>query len=232
MTRLDVTNGLIGKLIYQVAPLVQRETGWDLQLSTLNWEVLPQELGYENIVLGRLRGAGVPVNEGPRPLAERLVEYALEAAILAAYDPNTAMIMVVRENVDDSNLDGLTIILAHELVHRGQHINHPDLFVRLDDAIRSIYADLNQDAFDLQQGKKKIDSIQVVMTIIESHAAFVQHKVMREFYPNAKIENHFNLFNLFSQILGSSKTEQYTYGLPRIADAASRGMMDQLYMAL
>jgi hypothetical protein len=33
--------------------------------------------------------------------------------------------MVVRENGDDSDLDGLKLFLAHELTHRSQRVHHP-----------------------------------------------------------------------------------------------------------
>lgn len=65
-----------------------------------------------------------------REFVDRTVEYLVEINVLAAYEPLTNELMVVRGKVDDSNLDGLKLVLAHELTHRGQHVHHPALFER------------------------------------------------------------------------------------------------------
>ncbi|NLG99778.1 MAG: hypothetical protein GX491_20675 [Chloroflexi bacterium] len=121
MPKIDVTPELVGRLINQVAPLVEFTTRWSLDLQTLKYRVLPKNRGYEEIVLARFAGVGLPVEiDKPRSPGELLIEYMLENNILGAYEPSTQEILVVRENVDESNLDGLRLILAHELVHRGQ----------------------------------------------------------------------------------------------------------------
>jgi len=68
-----------------------------------------------------LHALGLPFNPG-RDIVTRTVEYLVENNVLAAYEPLTNELMVVRENVDDSNLDGLKVVLGHELTHRGQHM--------------------------------------------------------------------------------------------------------------
>ena len=68
MTKLDINNMLVGNLIAQIAPIVERETGWSLDLPDLSWRVLPKSRGYEEIVQRRLRNAGVAVEENARSL--------------------------------------------------------------------------------------------------------------------------------------------------------------------
>ena len=130
MTKLTLDDRLVASIVNNVAPLVSSITGWDLALSTLHSRVLPKDQGYEEIVLGKLRLLGLPVSPR-RDIVDRAVEALVENNVLAAYEPLSNELMVVRENVDDSNLDGLGLILAHELTHRGQHIQHPSLFERI-----------------------------------------------------------------------------------------------------
>lgn len=231
-SRINVTDELIAELITRVAPLVEQETGWDLALSTLKSKALPKNRGYEEILLGRLQSAGITIDEdSPRFLIERLVELVLEANIYAAYDPGTQTIYMIRENVDDSNLHGMMVILAHELVHRGQHIQHPEMFARADAVIREIYADLINGVhrIDEESVMEKIQSMQSSMTLMESHATFVQQQITARYFPDAQIETHFNLMSLFFRLAGGAKISQYTQGLPEIARAVRNGQIDSLY---
>jgi len=232
MTKLDVTNMLVGDLIARVAPLVEHETGWSLDLPDLRWGVLPKHRGFEEIVQGRLRNIGAVVEDGPRSLPERLVEIVLEANILAAYEPGSATLFVVRENVDDSNLQGLMVILAHELVHRGQHLHHPELFARVDAASRALYQSLAAERIDPQELNAMLSSIQSPMTLIESHATYIQQRIQSTWFPQAQIESHFNFLTVLGVVLAGQKSRQYTDGLPEVAQAAGSGQLDALFQAV
>jgi hypothetical protein len=230
MNKLDISDEFIGAVIQRVCPLVEQETGWALQPTTLRWRVLPKERGYEEILQRRLRSAGVAMDENaPRSLLERLVELTLEANILAAYDPGSQTIFIIRENVDESNPQGISVILAHELVHRGQHLHHPELFSQADVVIRSVYDELESGEFESKRAIEKIESMQATMTLIESHAAYVQQQIAHKYYPEAQIETHFNLLTLLFSLLFGVKTAQYTGSLPEIARASANGEMDNLY---
>jgi len=194
---------------------------------------LPRNRGYEEIVLGRLRGIGLRLgDDGSRSIAERLVEYCVEDSVLAAYEPSTQEVMVVRENVDDSNLDGLKLVLAHELVHRGQHVNHPHLFTRVDDIARELFAYLSQGDASLQGLLRRIDEIRPIMTLIESHANYVQAVLAQTHFPGARIESHFSLATLLLRVFGRPKTAQYTEAIPTVAAATTAGDIDSLYRSV
>jgi hypothetical protein len=151
--------------------------------------------------------------------------------VLAAYLPADEKIVVVRENVDDSNLDGLKVILGHELTHRGQHINHPEFYLDIERKSRALITELNQasGAFDFDGFKEAINEIQTLMTLMESHAAVVQQKLVEEYYPEAKIESHWNLATLFFRVVGAKKVSQYQDGVPMVLAAMQRGTIDALY---
>jgi len=229
MERLIVTDALIEELVCDVAPLVEEATGWELDLPGLRSRALPRERGYEEILLGRLRGAGVPLpDDGARGLIERLTEYLVEGSVLAAYEPGRGELLVVRENVDESNLDGLRVIIAHELVHRAQHVNHGELFDRMDQGIREIFALLLPPG-GLMRALAKARELQPIMTLLESHAHYVQDMLHRTRFPGARIESHFSLPALLLRLLGAGKVAQYRDGIPAVADAAARGEVEALY---
>ena len=106
MAKLILEDNSISALVSEIAPLVSSITGWDLHPSSLRTRVLPKDQGYEEIVEGKLRGLGLPISP-ERDIVTRTVEYLVENNVLAAYEPLTNELMVLRENVDDSNLDGL-----------------------------------------------------------------------------------------------------------------------------
>jgi len=170
MERLDVTERLVSRLIREVVPLVEGATGWGLKIESLRSRVLPKDQGYEEVVLGRLRAAGVAFDDdAPRSLVERLLEYVVEGNVLGAYQPRTEELLIIRENVDDSNLDGLRVVVAHELVHRGQHVNHGPLFGRVDTAAREAFECIARGG-SMREVRAKINTIKPVMTLLESHA--------------------------------------------------------------
>lgn len=229
ISRLDITDSLIEELLSEVAPMVEEATGWKLDRPGLRSRVLPKDRGYEEILLGRIRGAGVEVpEEGSWGLFERLIEYVVEGSVLAAYEWSTQEMLVVRENVDDSNLDGLRVVIAHELVHRAQHISHPELFERVDKGVREVF-DLATEPGGLAQALDKIGELQGVMTLLESHAHYIQQTLHRTRFPNAVIESHFSLPTLLLRLVGARKLSQYTDGIPTVQEAMARDEVDELY---
>ena len=233
MPKIDVTPELVGRLINQVAPLVEFTTRWSLDLQTLKYRVLPKNRGYEEIVLARFAGVGLPVEiDKPRSPGELLIEYMLENNILGAYEPSTQEILVVRENVDESNLDGLRLILAHELVHRGQHRYHPELFDQVDEAIRVGYQMIENASLVETAGALQVQllaNVQPVMTLMESHATYITEIIRRLYLPNGVLESHFSLAQVLFRLLGAKKLGQYSGGVETVAKAAQTGSIDDLF---
>ena len=232
MDKLDITPALIAQVIGEVAPLVTQETGWDLAIATLSHRVIPKDAAFEQVVLARLQELGAP-----RELVEtsglisRLIEYVVEGNVLAAYQPGANELVVVRENVDESNLDGVRVIVAHELVHRGQHLHHRPLFDQMDAAMRNALKALTSSPPDFS-ALDNLEQAQATMTMIESHASYVHHLILQRYYPDARIEWHFNLATILMHLVGGAKISQYSDGVPVIAGAGSNGQVDALYREL
>ncbi|MEA3440286.1 MAG: hypothetical protein U9R58_08390, partial [Chloroflexota bacterium] len=234
MAKLLVDNKLVSKLVGEVSPLVRKLTRWELAANKLRCRVIPKQRGYEEIFIKQLQYLGIPVFEDdPRDFFKRLAEYLLEANVLAAYLPWNDEIIVVRENVDDSNLDGLRVILGHELVHRAQHVNHPRIFQRLEILSRRIFLILYEALAipDLEQIMDTLMEIRSIMTLFESHASVVQHTLNRNYYPDAWIESHWSLPSLLFRLFGAEKLSQYQDGIPMVMEAMERGAIDDLYQS-
>lgn len=233
MPKLEINTDRVHDIILQVAPLVSQATSWNLGLSTLKSRLLPKDLGYEEILLGRLHHIGIDDWQSATPdLFERLVEYLIEENAMAAYQPGSGEILVIRENVDDSNLDGLKLILGHELVHRGQHIHHASLFNQVDDLLRRLFQEMKSDTANIRGLQYIFQKIQPIMTLLESHAAYIQQSLKQTYFPNAQVETHFNIATLLMRLFGKPKLAQYCEGLPQVAAAAKSGNIEKLYTNL
>ena len=228
MPKLIIDDNSISALVGEVGPLVSSITGWDLQRETLRCRVLPKDRGYEEIVENKLHALGLPFNPG-RDIVTRTVEYLVENNVLAAYEPLTNELMVVRENVDDSNLDGLKVVLGHELTHRGQHMTHPEIFERVNRILVDMIKGVETGQVDLQKLRGYFEEVQPLMTLIESHASYVQGVLCQRYFPQAQIEHHFSLPVLLFRVLGYGKVAQYTEGLPQVTTAMQQGNIDRLF---
>jgi hypothetical protein len=232
MTKLEITDNLLQQLIHEVAPHVEQATGWDLNLATLNARALPKNQAYEEIVLGRLRNMGNGEDVAARRgLIERLVEYVFEGSIQAAYQPNDQAILVVRENVDDSNLDGLRLTLAHELVHRGQHVTHPELFAKIENQLHAINPGMIEtpDPDQVQTILDALEEIRPIMVLLESHAFYIQQQLAMNVYPEGRIEEQRSLPVYLFRLFGGYKLSQYQEGLPAVSNAAQNGKVNELF---
>ena len=230
--RLVVTEQLIREVVHEVAPVVSEATGWPLEIRALGRRVLPRDRGYEEVLLARIKGAGIDLGDAPkRGLLERLLEYVVEGTVLAAYEPSTSELLVVRENVDDSNLDGLRLVVAHELVHRGQHVNHGELFAQVDAAVRAAFEGFLPGGGGIRQAIEHLRSIQQIMSLLESHALYVQEQLRQTHLPGAIIESHFDLPGLLLRVFGKAKLAQYAAAVPEVAAASVRGEVESLYAA-
>jgi hypothetical protein len=228
MPKLVLDDTSITALVSEIAPLVSAITGWDLQLGGLRCRVLPKDQGYEEIVENKMLALGLSFIP-ERDIVTRTVEYLVENNILAAYEALTNELMVVRENVDDSNLDGLKVVLGHELTHRGQHIAHPQLFARLNRILAEMIKGLETGQVDLHKLRGYFEEVRPLMTLSESHASYVQGILLQRYFPQAQIEHHSSLPVLLFRVLGYGKVAQYTEGLPQVAAAALTGGIDGLF---
>ena len=232
MPQLDITDLLLRDLVEGIGPLVEAITQWDLQREGLTVRVIPRQHVYAEILLKRLRGAGIDVDDdAPQGIADRLVAYLLEGNVLGAYEPSTEELLVVRENVRGSNLGGLALIVAHELVHRGQHVRHGHLFERVDDAVRELYACSMRGGFRPRELKRAIDRIMPTMTLLESHAHHIQSLLAQSALKHGHIERHVGPSALLLRLLARHKLLQYTRGVPVVAAAMRSDQLDNLFLS-
>lgn len=233
MAPLDVAEGQVRRLIADVAPLVSHLTGWNLRTGDLGARVLAKAGSNEEIVRRRLKSAGIaPPPRQAGGFYERLMERLVEESILAAYDHGGQEILVVRENVEGADLDGLRLVLAHELVHRGQHVRHRDLFDRADALLRAIYLAAGPDGAAADGAGAPVAPLEAIMTLLESHARYVEEEVKRLYLPRATLRSGFDMMVFLLQALAPGKGRQYTDGLPAVAAAAGNGTVDSLYESL
>ena len=230
MAKLTIDNTLLSSLIDDVAPLVSSVTGWELQLTTLHSRVLSKELGYEAILIGRLQHIGIQGWDEMMPdFLERMIEYLIEENTLAAYLPGAGEIVVIRENVDDSNMDGLRLILAHELVHRSQHMARGSLFSHVDKLQQQAFLEMKSDIANIPRLRFIFEQIQPIMTLLESHATYIQVFLKQTYFPDGRVETHFNIAALLMRLVGMPKIAQHTDGIPQVAAAAKSGNIESLY---
>ena len=163
MSKLIIDDHSILALVSEVGPLVSSITGWDLQLASLRCRVLPKDQGYEEIVESKMLALGFPFSPG-RDIVTRTVEYLVENNFQAAYEPLTNELMVVRENIDDSNLDGLKVVLGHELTHRGQHMTHPEIFERINQILVEMIKGLETGQVDIKKMQRYFEEVKPLMT--------------------------------------------------------------------
>jgi len=233
MKKLNITKNLIQNLVDEVAPKIENLTKWYFKLDELGILVLPKNRGYEEVVLGRLQGAGIPIDENrPRSILEKMIEYVIEANILGAYQSSTQELIIIRENVDESNINGLKLIVGHELVHRGQHVNFKHLFDKIDESIRKTFDYINFNRTNFKLINREMEKIKPIMSLLESHAHYIQAILKQKYYPGAKIESHFNIATILMKIFGKAKVSQYTERIFDVKKATTNGNINSLYSNL
>ena len=230
MPKLIVTKELVCYLLSEVVPYVEQATGWQLDIDALNIRVVPRELAYETIVLHQnilqLRGLDDQKDHSSN-VVHPLIEKMIEGNILGAFEPSTREMIVVKENVDDSNLDGLKVVLLHELVHYGQFLYHQKIFDNLDEL--KYLLSTACDSRDEEKTMDLLEKVQKLMTLLESHAHYIEEQIKRQAYPKAKVESHFNWATILMSIISPSKQAQYLDGLPVIGQAAKSRGIDDLF---
>ncbi|MHB9110271.1 MAG: hypothetical protein ACYDCO_24725 [Armatimonadota bacterium] len=231
--RLTIDDTLLHDVIAEVGPLVEGITGWELGLEGLGCRIIPRQRAFEEVLLGRMQGMGIaPEALGQSGLAARLLEFLIEGNVQAAYDPGRGVLLFIRENVDDSNPDGLRVIVAHELVHRGQHLHHAELFSQVDGMMADYLNRMLERGIGIRDTMRVVNEIQPPMTLLESHAFYVQESLRASHFPEARIESHFSLPTLLFRLFGARKLAQYTDGFSAVAEASERGEVDGLYADL
>ena len=173
MSKLIVTKELVDYLLVEVVPYVEQATGWQLDINRLNIRVVPRELAYEAIVLHQNilhYGDQAEKREQLSYAVHPLIEKMIESNILGAFEPSTRELIIVKENVDDGNLDGLKVVILHELVHYGQYLYHQTIFNNLETLRYQV-----TNTYENQETEKALallEKTQKLMTLLEKSCSF------------------------------------------------------------
>ena len=71
-----------------------------------------------------------------------------------------------------------------------------------------------------------------IMTMLESHAHFVELEIKRLYLPHGLVESHFDMLSLIFHYAGQRKIAQYVDGIPAVTDAVRSGTLEALFKSL
>jgi hypothetical protein len=111
-------------------------------------------------------------------------------------------------------------------------MTHGELFIRLDTLLHRAFAEMSSEATDFVKLRLYFEEVQPIMTLLESHAAYIQEIIKQRYLPEARVESHFNLAVLLMRLIGAPKAAQYTEGLPEISAAINSGKIESLFARL
>ncbi len=186
---LQVDDDIVRHCLTEVAPRVQRLTRWPGLLDDLQVRV-SEDLGdYLDTLFERY-------DAKPDALTARLVHGVLKRRVLALYDPLLDAIFVNTRTSRHCNLDGLKVILGHELVHVGQFRKSPRLRAQYETRTREMM-ELevgDQSPAELLESLRKSD-LHRHMEDIEGYAHYIQTDFLEKHYNCSMIVHHVSLFD-------------------------------------
>jgi hypothetical protein len=192
VVRLDLDDELISHALHEVVGHVERLTGWSGlldDLRTADISAFGAEIGQV------MTDAGI---EGrfARGVARAIFERVVLYATFGLYSPHSHTIFLNAGALEHCNLDGLKVILGHELVHVGQFRNHPELIEKH----RRVTADLSRRLAEAGDGPVDVNAlledapIRTHMRLIEGYAAYIQG-YLEAIYPLAMVVPHRSWFD-------------------------------------
>lgn len=228
----------VEKIVSDVAPKVERLTGWSCHLESLILKLVNRNQVFEHAIEPTYMALGIDTK--PRSLRERLslqlLKYAVSIFPLGIYEPATGTIIIVPDNFSPkTNESGLATAIGHELVHRCQSLNNPEFAENFFKTMKKmigpgLFSDDEPDA-------RFVEYMRAYMTLEEGDASFVQEQLEKIYYQNAYASTHAsNRFfgGIASLFVGElkQKLRQYTVGksfVQRIAKKSGRTGVNALY---
>lgn len=124
--RIAIDHEVLRYCLAEVAPLVERLTGWSGLLDGLKIELATGTSSYT------LREAFVGAGKDPTGLGADVAAFVTDlmggpGAGCAIYDPHIHTLVINTPVMEQINLDAFKVMLGHELVHVGQFKNTPGL---------------------------------------------------------------------------------------------------------
>ena len=170
---LHLDNDLVRYCLAEVAPLVERLTGWSNLLDDLAVEVAPSLAPY--MLREPLIGAG----RDPTGLGAKVTAFVTDfvqgpGAGCALYDAHTHTIIFNSSLLSQVNLEGLKVMCGHELVHVGQFKNTPGLREYNLAHLRGMIADAENE--DAEVARKKM----AYMVELEGYAKYIESDFLQD----------------------------------------------------
>ncbi len=133
-------------IVLDVAPKVQRLTGWDCGLETLGVRLIRKDQLWDYVIKPAVERKKFDYK--PRNALEKLALEAFKAMSsrfpLGLYEPDVGRLYLIPENLNELSKSGVSVIVGHELVHRCQHVGNPAFFDTLTELSRELVAEVNK----------------------------------------------------------------------------------------
>lgn len=227
--RLEIDDDMVRYCMAEVAPIVEKLTGWSGLLEGLNVAV---EDGTSRYTLAEtLDAQGIAPDSMEARISAWIADRVLAPGMgCALYDPPTHTIVINRRSMNQVGLDALKVMIGHELVHVGQFKYTPGLkeFVRA--YLREIPAQPTPEQLEEMQAKAAYN------TELEGYASYIETDYLRaRHYPLATLFYHASfadkvvhaVISMMTTDEGSAdaseaKASQYTDGLARYRERETR----------
>lgn len=182
-----VSEKSIHRMLKDVAPRVERLTGWDLQMNDLTVKIIPRDFFFEQGIKPTYEGLGIDIKakseEGKQSV--KFMRSIMPYIIMGLYEPMTGSLLICPENYAlGTNESGLATLVGHELTHRGQFLQPRYKEMYLDLVRRS--TGINAFDEDKYEEEGASDLINALMTLAEGDATFVQDQLKSMFYQDAE----------------------------------------------
>jgi hypothetical protein len=178
--RLRLDDAVIQAVAREIAPLVERLTGWPGLLDGLRFETVDYTFPSLRAHLARALGRA---DFAPHELALiSAVARERDASALAEWDSSARVMRLHRPNLEAQNVDALKVAIGRELVHVGQSRAHPG-----DDALYERYR--AQVWGNLLAGRRAPPELARemgrFMANVEGYAAYIERGFLRATYTHA-----------------------------------------------
>ncbi len=173
--RLNINNEMVAYCLAEVAPLIEKFTGWHNLLDGLKVEVV------DNLAPIMLReifvGLGKDANSTETAFSNFFSNYSQGAeAGCALYDPHIHTIAINKSIMEQVGIDALKVICGHELVHVGQMKYTLGLKAYNLHHLRSLGA--NPETIDIEKAQAQGSYI----TELEGYAQYIQVDFLQKYY--------------------------------------------------
>jgi hypothetical protein len=180
--RLRLDDELVGLALEEVAPIVERLTGWSHLVDAVHaFEIVDD---FAAIHRARCEKALGRTDLSAQELA-RLADAsrACEASLVAEWDPITRTVLLNRTFIEAQSFDFLKSTLGHELVHVGQTHSSPEIAARL--------AALQHESWRHRAGGTSfpIDAERestILLANLEGYAEYIESRYLGRIYTHAQ----------------------------------------------